>query len=321
MNVGNRLYVIIFSLAIMLMPTFPQVQALPHLFYDDMGLINWRTNWPAALQEAQLSGKLLMVQITRYPCPQTPALFTRWYKHEKSVSTLLKTLNRYAVCFVADYHRLPPDVGKIWATKGYSPEQCPIHIVVTPQKEPLSWFTGYISPDALAKLIEEGAADKRMRMSPSRDKEVEKWNEMLQSALQERDTKKIQSTWQLIQKIPGYGTAKKKSYELLDAAEAPARDKLLEAAKLLREQKNPQAQMALDEAKAYAESLPVAVEVTQVQASLKLYDSALEAERLAKTAKQKQQAVTLYQQVLAKYPETTVGTLAYQKLRAVSQGK
>jgi len=90
---------------------------------------------------------------------------------------------------------------------------------------------------------------------------------------------------------------------------------------LLREQKNPQAQLALDEAKAFAETLPIAGEIEQTIASLKLFDRALEAERLATNTKQKQQYITLYQQLLAKYPENTVSTLAYQKLRAISLGK
>ncbi len=321
MSVGNRLYTILLSVMLVLVSACPRAQALIHLYYDDLGLIPWRTNWPAALQEAQIGGKVLLVQITRYPCNQTPPMFKRWFTTEKSVSTLLKKMNRYCVCFVADYHHLPADVGKIWATKGYIPEQCPIHVVVTPQKEPICWFTQYVGPDDLIKMIDQGADDKRMRMSPSRDKEVEKLNEALQMALQGKDARKIQSTWQSIQKIPGYGPAKKQSYDLVDAAEEPARTKLLEAARLLREQKSPQAQLALDEAKSLAESLPVATEITQTMAALKLYDVAIEAERLATTTKQKQQAIVQYQQVLAKYPETTVGTLVYQKLRAISLGK
>lgn len=321
MSDGNRAGGIILSLALVLMPALSRVQALPHLYYDDLGLINWRTNWPGALQEAQMGGKLLLVQITQYPCPQTPALFNRWYKHEKSVNTLLKILRRDCVCFVADYYRLPPDLVKVLNTKGYSHEQCPIHIVLTPQKEPLSWFTQYISPDALTKMIEQGAVDKRMKMSPSREKEVEKLNEVLQTALQGKDARKIQSVWQSIQKIPGYGAAKAKSNELLEAAEEPARTKLIEVAKLLRDQKNPQAQLALDEARAMAESLPIALEINQTLAALKLYDAAIEAEGLATTTKQKQQAILLYQQVLAKYPETTVATMVFQKLRAAGVGK
>jgi hypothetical protein len=320
-NVGSRVCAIILSATLVLVSGLQQVQALPHLYYDDMGLINWRTNWPAALQEAQLSGKVILIQITREPCSQTPPMFKRWFSSEKSIVALLKTMNRYCVCFVADYHRLPPDVGKIWATKGYSPDQCPIHIIVTPQKEALSWFTQYVGPDDLIRMIEQGAADKRMRMNQARDKEVQKLNEVLQTALQGKDARKIQSSWLSIQKIPGYGPTKLKSYQLLDAAEESACIKLVEAAKLLREQKSPQAQLALDEAKAFAESLPIAVEIHQTLAALKLYDSAVEAERLAKTTKQKQQAILQYQQVLTKYPETTVGTLAYQKLRAVSVGK
>lgn len=308
---------ILISLTCLFMLDVQHVQALPHLYYDDLGLISWRTNWAVAQQEAQLYGKLLMVQITRYPCPISPDFCKKSFPDEK----LQKALRRYCVCFVIDYHRLPADLKKLVTSKSYGEEHCPIHLLLTPQKEPLNWAVQSVPPDALAKMIEQAAADKRMKMNKMQEKEIEKLNQNLQTAIENRDARKIQSAWQSIQKIPGNCDAKNKSYDILELAEEPARKKLFEAARLLRDQKNPQAQLALDEAKAFAETLPIAGEIEQTLASLKLFDRALDAERLATNTKQKQQCITLYQQLLAKYPENTVSTLVYQKLRAFSLGK
>jgi len=294
-----------------------QVQALPHPYYDDLGLISWRTNWIAAQQEAQLYGKLLLVQMTHYPCSVCTTFGNKSFPDE----VLQKMLRRYCVCFVVDYQRLPADLKKLVTSKGYGEDQCPIHLLLTPQKEALNWTVQNVAPEVLAKTIEQAAADKRMKMSKVQEKEIEKLNQSLQTAIQNKDTKKVLAAWQSIQKIPGNSDAKNKSYDILEAAEEPARKKLFEAARLLREQKNPQAQLALDEAKAFSEALPIATEIDQTIASLKLYDRALEAEKLATNTKQKQQYITLYQQLLAKYPENTVSTLAYQKLRAISLGK
>jgi hypothetical protein len=305
------------SLLVLSLLSLQHVQALPHIYYDDLGLISWRTSWPVAFQEAQQSGKLVFVQITRFPCNISPDFSKKSFPDEK----LQKMLRRYCICCVIDFRLLPPDLKQLVTSKGYGEDQCPIHLLLTPQKEALNWAVQSVPPDLLTKHVEQGAADKRMRMSKVQEKEIEKLNPILESAVQSRDARKIQSTWQSIQKIPGNSTAKNKSYDILEKAEEPARKKLLEAAQLLRDQKTPQAQLALDEAKALAESLPVANEIDQTLASLKLYDRALEAERLATNPKQKQQYITLYQQLLSKYPENTVSTLAYQKLRAISLGK
>jgi hypothetical protein len=316
-NLCLSLRAILVSMAILLMPALSHVQALPHLYYDDLGLISWRTNWVIAQQEAQLYGKLLLVQMTRYPCPISPDFCKKSFPDEK----LQKAMRRYCVCFVTDYHRLPADLKKLVTSRGYGEDQCPIHLLLTPQKEALNWATQNVAPEALTKIIEQAAADKRMKLNKLQEKEIEKLNQNLQTAIENREAKKIQTIWQSILKIPGNSDAKNKSYDILELAEEPARKKLFEAAHLLREQKNPQAQLALDEAKAFAETLPIAGEIDQTIASLKLYDRALEAERLATNTKQKQPYIVLYQQLLSKYPENTVSTLAYQKLRAINFGK
>ncbi|MFT3881931.1 MAG: hypothetical protein QM703_20035 [Gemmatales bacterium] len=309
---GNRFPAICLVLMTAMLPGWSEAQALPHLYYDDLGLISWRTNWPAAQQEARQSGKLIYVQITRFPCKLTQRFCSVSLPNEK----LQKSLRKYCVCYVADFHRLPAEVQRLLDMKGYPAEQCPVHVLVSPSLEPLNWATQDVGPDNLAALIEQAAGNRRMQMSKAQDKEVDKLYQPLQSALRSRDAAKIQSVVQSIQKTPGFGEARNKCFDLLDTAEQPARQKLMEAAKLLREQKIPQAQLALDEAKVLSESLPVSFEVDQTLAAMKLYEQALEAERQATTTKQKQQTAAIYQQMLTRYPDTTIGTLAYQKLRA-----
>ena len=210
MSDGNTLRLsfrtILTSMALLFMPVMPHLQALPHLYYDDLGLISWRNNWVVAQQEAQLYGKLLLVQVTRYPCPISPDFCKKSFSDEK----LQKAMRRYCICFAIDYHRLPADLKKLVTSKGYGEDQCPIHLLLTPQKEPLNWAVQNVAPDALAKMIEQAAADKRMKMNKMQEKEIEKLNQSLQTAIESRDAKKIQANWQSIQKIPGNSDAKNK---------------------------------------------------------------------------------------------------------------
>lgn len=305
----------LFILACCLLPS--SLNALPHLYYDDLGLISWRTNWSLALLEAQRTGKPLYIQMTSYPSDLNKQFSMHYWPDEN----LQKQLRRHCICFVVDYHQLPKDLAQILSTKGYTDAQCPIHLLLTPQKEVLGWHTQCVAADILANRILQVITDKRMRMSPAQEKEINKLVPVLQTALNDRDAKKIQATWTAILRIPGCGEARNKAWDVLDAAEAPARKKLLEAARFMREQKNPQAHLALDEARQMATALPIAAEIDQTHSALKWLDQAQEAERQAKTVKQKQQSLQLYQQLVSKYPETTVATLAYQKLRVISLGK
>ncbi|HQR07535.1 MAG TPA: thioredoxin family protein [Gemmatales bacterium] len=317
MSDGNRLRAVCLGLMLTFMPASGTVQALPHLYYDDLGLINWYTSWPAALQEARLTGKMLYIQFTPYPCQYTETFCKTTMQNEK----VQKALRQHCVCLVVDTQQIHPELYPIYQNRVTNRELVPVHLFLSPSKEQLWGAVQSVGPDIMLTLIGQCAQNKNMRMTKPQEKEVEKLNQSLPLALQNKDARQIQQIWQAIRKIPGFSDAKTKSYDLLDAAEEPARRKLYEAAKLLREQKQPLAQLALDEAKGLAESLPIATEIAQTSAALKLFDSALEMERLATSTKQKQQALTQFQQLLTKYPETTVATLAYQKLRYISIGK
>lgn len=317
MRDGNRGKMIILMLLVSFLPASGRVQALPHPYYDDLGMINWYTSWPAALQESRLTGKMIYIQFTPYPCPFTETFCKTTLRNEK----VLKALRQYCVCLVVDIQQIHPELVSIYQNRVTNRELQPVHLFLSPGKEQLWGTVQAAGPDILLTVIAQCAKNPMMRMSKAQEKEVEKLNQSLTMALQKKEARQIQQTWQMIRKIHGFSDAKTRSYEMLDAAEEPARQKLLEAAKQLREQKHPQAQLALEEAKAMSESLPIAVEIQQTLASLKLFNSALEAERLATTTKQKQLAMTQYQQLLNKYPETTVATLAYQKLRSASVGK
>ena len=292
-------------------------QAIPHLYYDDLGFTLWRSSWPAALQESQLTGKPIYVQYTHLKCPLSP-LFCKQFLSDPQVQ---KMLRRYFVCLAVDYHQCHRELDHILRTKGYTDAQTPLHVLLTPQKEVLAWYVKCLASDDFARDLLKAAGDKRFAMSKVKEKEIEKINKSLEASIQSKDSKKIKQQWQQFLSVPGYSESKNKGFAMMEEAEEPARKKLYEAARLVRDQKQPLAQVALEEANRLAESLPIASEISQTLSALKLLEQANEAERLAKTVKQKQQALGLYQQIMNKYPDNTIASVVYQKLRSLSQSK
>lgn len=291
--------------------------AIPHLYCDDLGFVNWRTNWLVAVQESLATGKPIYVHYARSNCKSTP----QFCKQALSDPQVLKMLRRYYVSIAVDYYASCSELDNILKTKGYSEDKTPVHVFLSPQHQPLSWHDQIVPADQFARDLQKNAAEKIFLMSKAQEKEVEKLVKQLEVSLQNKDGKKINQQWQQFLRIPGYSEAKNKGFVLMEAAEEPARKKLFEAAKLIRDQKQPLAKVALEEAQRLAESLPIAEEIKQTMNALLLLDRAIESERQATTAKQKQQTLSLYQQILTKYPDNTVASFVYHKLRTAQQGK
>ena len=286
--------------------------AVPHIYYDDLGFTHWRPSWAATLQESLATGKPMYIQYTHLKCPLSP-LFCKSFLSDIQVQN---TLRRYYVCFAVDYYQAPQELLHELKKKGYTDEQTPVHLLLSPQKEVLAWYVKCLASDQFANDLKKIAADKRFAMPKQLNEKVDKLVADLQQAIEQKDAGRIAQLWQKLTKTAGNSVFKDKGFALMESAEEPARKKLYDAAKLMREQKSPLAHVALDEAQQLASFLPISEEIRQTSLALKSYDRAVESERLATTVKQKQSALQAYQQILVQYPDTTVGTMAYQKLRS-----
>lgn len=293
------------------------LHAGPHPFFDDLGFIRWRSTWPQAQQEALQSGKPLFIHMTRTDCKDTP-----FYCQEALRDPdIIRMLDRYFVCYAADYTRLPPDLDQLVKAKGYTQDKTPIQVILTPRREVIDWRVHRQPKAEMLAWLKKCLEDKRLAMTPASIKEAERLGQALQAALTSKDAKRIASTWTALLKLQGYGAQKRHAIDMMDIAESPAREKMRDAARLVRENLYPQALLALEEARQLAEGLPVADDVHQSLQCLKLIESALERERQPASSKQQQTLKTQWQQVMTRFPDNFLTTVAFQKWKAIKPAR
>jgi hypothetical protein len=284
--------------------------AVPHPHHDDLGLIPWRSSWSAAIQEARVTGKPLFIELSRNACPAGAA----FAGYTLANSTTARLLRRHFVCVAFDMDKKPAEVEAMCKAKNL--KNTPVCLFMTVAGVYLEASQANLPSVEFDPFLRRIIADPRIAADPKKEKDLERLAQELAQALTARDARRIQETWQSLERIPGSSPAKSRAYEHLDQVEAPAWDKIAEAARLVRHHKYPLARVALEEAAKLSEALPLARNVTNSLAALPFLEEAAAVEK-AKPAKWKEKVLAEYQKVLAKHADASMATAAQLRLRAL----
>jgi hypothetical protein len=284
----------------------------PHPYYDDFGAVVWRPTLAVAFQEALLTGKPIFLEATSEGQTNC-ANFARTTFPHPDVKRLLR---RYFVCVSLDRLALPAQYDRYIKSKSIS--TVPVSLFLSPQGEVLHIRQDDPGPADVLPILKKVMSDPRLAMARNKEKEVARQVEALSAALASQDSQKIHAAWGAIQRAPGLCPAKKSACDLMDQAEAEARGKMEEAAKLVRREQYSLARVALEEAEQAGRALPVASEIQQMLATVPLLESAANLEK-AKSEPWKQKAVAEYQSVLQKYPDTMLATWTLLKLKGIKK--
>jgi hypothetical protein len=306
--IGVFIGIILFSLA------KEQGHAGPHPYHDDKGAVNWRPSLASAFQESRATGKPIFLEATRDNETHSANFAAVTFPHPD----VRRLLRRDFVCVSIDRDALPPQYDRFIKSKSIS--TVPVSLFLTPYGDVVVVRQDDPGPADVLPILKKVLTDPRFSMAKNKETEVNHQVELLAEALKAKDGKGIQAAWNSIQKTPGLCPSKMKAGDLLDEAEEPARKKIDEAAKLVREEKYSLARIALEEANQAGGSLPIESEIKQTLETVPLLESATNIEG-AKGDKWKQKAANEYQHILQKYPDTVLATWTQIRLRNLLKKK
>jgi hypothetical protein len=283
--------------------------AAPHPFHDDGGTVNWRLSYPAALQQAQLSGKPIFVL----------GIF-EMDDGSKNIATALrenaeihKLINRYFIPVVINVEKMDPkDNATLFPRDKIGGSRLPFISFFTERGQFVQGTNGGRDKDQLLADVKKVLTDKANAVPAPAEAALAKQVEMLKKALEAKNYKQAGPTFAAIVKVRGYSASKDKAFDLMDDAQFDAVRLLKEAVVLAgMDQYADAKKLIADIPKEYA-GLPVAGEVKEHQETLALLESAYQATKDKKGAWQ-QTALLKLNGVVAKYPDSPYGALVTKR--------
>jgi hypothetical protein len=296
----HRLLVLLSGLLLPIV--FNVAPGAPHPFFDDNGMIAWRSSWAVAYAQAQKYGKPLYVEAVKDKDKNSEKLSTINYRDER----LSQFLNRYFIPVSIDATKPPPEL------KAYFVKTTPVILFISERGQYLSGMAGYKKTNEIEEEVLKILQDKAYVIPKNRETELEKQVDALKAALDDKAWAKAVPIYKTIMAVRGYGPIKEKAFELMDAAQADATKEVRNAYATTRKGDYAEARKALETViKDYA-GAPVADVAKEHLGALKNIEVA---EKLAADTKvnRKGEAVRYYDQILLRYLETPYAALAQNR--------
>jgi hypothetical protein len=283
-----------------------RTSAAPHPFHDDGGTVNWKWSLPAAQAAAQRTGKPILIEACREACGLCRHMAATSLKDAK----ISQMINRHFIPYVVDVDNTPPALRALY---GKVPGQTlPFILFVTDKGEFIQASSGVRTPEQFRGDLEKVLENKAFLLPKKSEPELAKQTDVLAKLLDDKSYSKLPTTLVAIGKLKGYHALKDKIYDLLDTAQAEAAKKVNEAVELAEQNEYSKAREALRGiAKEYA-GLPIADQIKDQLAALKLLETAQQTVT-GKKGQWKALAVQQLTQVVALYGDTPLATLAVKR--------
>jgi uncharacterized protein YyaL (SSP411 family) len=288
--------------------------AAPHPFHDDGGTVNWKWSLAAAQETAKRTGKPILIEACRESCGICKQMAGTTFKDAKTNSMM----NRHFIPFVVDVDNAPPEITGLYdKVKGMT---LPFIMFVTEKGEFVQGSSGFRAAEELRGDMVKVLGNKAFILSKKNEAELTKQTESLAKLLEARSYSKASASLAVINKIKGYSSSKDKAYDLLDAAQADAAKKVTEAVKFAEEDEYAKARESLSGiAKEYA-GLPIADQVKDELAAIKLLETAHQ-NATAKKGPGKMTAAQQLTTVIDKYGDTPFAALALKRKKELAKDK
>lgn len=285
--------------------------AAPHPFHDDGGAVNWKSSLAAAQEASKLTGKPIFIEAARESCGICKRVAATTLRDPK----VSQTAKRYFISIAVDVDNPPPAVRDLFSK--VSGNTLPFIMFVSDSGQFIQGSSGYRSPTEFHDDLEKVLKSKGMALPVKSEGELTKQTDVLAKALEGKSYAKATPALTAINKLKGYSPLKDKVFDLLDSAQEEATKKVAESVELATQDKYTEARGVLTGvAKEYA-GLPIADQVKDQLAALKLLESASQT-ITGKKGMWKQAAVQQLGQVVAKYGDTPFANLAVKRMRELA---
>lgn len=301
--------------ALVAMAVLECARAGPHVHYDDGGNINWRPNYAVAYAVAQKATKPIFVHASKDKDKASEDQITMALRDEK----LGHLINRYFIPVSVDFDKPPAEI-KTHIDK-LAKKPAPAILIFSERGQIMNTLTGTWQAKDLHGNLLEMLLDKGYGLAKTKEAEVSKQVDALEKALAEKKPwAKATPLYRNIIQVPGYSPLKDKAYDLIEKAQEDGVNELKGAYNQARQDQYAEAKKGLDKvAKEYA-GAPVADQVKDHLAALKLMETA---HQFATDTKfnRKPDAVRRLDEVLAKYPDTPYAALAVSRKKDLVPAK
>jgi len=307
--VNHRLRIGALALILFLLPQL--AQSGPHLFYaDEAGNINWRPTYAAALAAAKKTGRPIFVQFSKEdhkPSEDQVAVL----RDER----ITQILNRYYVAVSVDYDKPPAEL-KNELAKTVKPG-APFLLFLTDRGEGFNTLTGTWKAEQIQEYMLKALLDKGYNLPKSKQADAAKQVEALEKAIEQKSWSKATQTFRSILALSGYSPLKDKAYDLMDKAQEGSTEALNDACTHVRSEEYAEAKKVLEKALKTWTALPVADDVKEHLAAVKL----LEVSSQQAKANRKADAVRQLDMVISKYSETPYAAVAVTRKKELAPPK
>lgn len=222
------------------------------------------------------------------------------------VSQMIK---RNFVPYAVDANAAPPEVQALFAKGGGA---IPMIFYLNDKGQFVKSTNGFRSPEQILSDMEAALTDKTVSVPKTKEAELNKQLAILEKALGAKNNKQATTAYSAMKKIKGYSSLKEKAFELIETAQAEGSAKTKEAVALAAKDQYSEAREILIAVGKEFAGLPIADEVKDDLAALKLLESASKTIS-DKKGSWKSMAVSQLAQIANKYGETPFGELAAKR--------